>query len=470
MNDKVKTPPNSKESEMMVLGCMLTNADAVKLCLTDLKQDDFYYTEHAIIFQAIKDLQKNDITVDILLTCENLKNKDKLKSVGGPAYITTLAQFVGISADIEAYIGIVKAHSQKRQLLSLAQELQKDALSEEEPQNIIISTLEELKTIERDRGTKDKFPIKFINEFESNFLLTSPPKKPMLLEYSDNSGKASGFLPKGIVSMLVGAGGLGKTHLLAQLAISVATGTAFLDTFTTTDYCGTQKKGNVFLGLGENQYDDIHRLLWKASKKLREHQPDIEKEDPLKEAGNRIAPFSFCGQQAAFIQDKKPSIYFRHLKMRLMEIAPKDGWSLIILDPVSRLLGADAETDNAAATQFIALLEELSIDLPGNPTILFAHHVNKTAIAAGNDQKQSAARGSSALTDGVRWQCNYAKLNEDSKKELTTDSIDLALLKMTKSNFTGIIDDMYTRKDFEGYIERYIKTQKNPINQPTHQY
>ena len=95
------------------------------------------------------------------------------------------------------------------------------------------------------------------------------------------------------------------------------------------------------LGLGENQYDDIHRVLYKAAKKLRDEEPDIYKTDPLVETSKRIAAFSFCGQNAAFIEKGSPSRYFRDLKIRLIDLAPKEGWSLIILDPVSRLCGAD---------------------------------------------------------------------------------------------------------------------------------
>ncbi len=124
-------------------------------------------------------------------------------------------------------------------------------------------------------------------------------------------------------------------------------------------------------------------------------------------------------------------------------------------------MGADAETDNAAATQFIALLEELTIDLPGNPTILFAHHTNK-ASTQGANQNQSAARGSSALTDGVRWQCNYTK-------EATGD---IAILKMTKSNFTPLIEELKTKKDFDGFIEKCdISTEAEKTKAPAgHKY
>jgi RecA-family ATPase len=276
----------------------------------------------------------------------------------------------------------------------------------------------------------------------------------MLLECLNEDQKPLGFLPKGIVAMLVGAGGVGKTHLLFQLAISIATGTPFINKFTPTIWCGEGKKGNVFIGLGENQYEDIHRLLYKSSKKFRNTQPDI-----LKEASNRIAVFSFCGQQAAFIESKRPSRYFQDLKVRLAEAAPPGGWSLIILDPVSRLLGADAEMDNATATQFIALLEELTIEIPGNPTVFFAHHVNKASLSQ-STQDQSAARGSSALTDGARWQMNLAQATNEKEASSKDASV---TLKMTKSNFTMIFPEIRLQKDGDGCLisQRAGETARN---------
>lgn len=470
MTETTITLPSSKESEMMVLGCMLSSSHALNISCKVLSESDFFFVEHKIIFQSLKSTWNNQGVGDVYLTCEDLKNKDKLKSVGGPAYITTLAQYAGTSAYIEEYIDTLKQHSNKRRVVELAIDLQKKAISEDDVQKTIISAQESLKLIERNKGAKDKFPIKFLNEFDENFLVVEPVKKAMLLEYAKIDGKPAGFLPKGIVAMIVGAGGVGKTHLLSQLAISIATGTAFLDTYTPTKYCGENNQGNVFLGLGENQYDDIHRLLYKAAKHVRKkEQTLLDNDQKLFSSSKRIAAFSFCGQQASFIEDGKPSLYFREFKMRLEDSAPPGGWTLIILDPVSRLMGADAETDNAAATQFIALLEELSIELPGNPTILFAHHTNKSSLQTGANQNQSAARGSSALTDGVRWQCNYSK---EPQKEGATDPSNIAILKMTKSNFTPIVEDIRTTKDLDGFIEKILNThQREKSKEPMgHRY
>ena len=442
-NQKAIVLPNSKESEMMVLGCMLTSINALNIAADGLDDSDFYYSEHKIVFNVLKTAYKGDKPADVHLVCEELKRQEKLKAVGGAAYIVTLAQYAATSAYVEEYVEELKKLSYRRKFFHLGHEIQKKASNnQEDPSHILIETREQIRKLEKCSFSKHQDPIQFLHQLNSKFLFDEPLKKPMLLEFQSADNRTIGFLPKGIVAMLVGQGGIGKTHLLAQLTISIATGTPWLDNYNTTEHCGENKKGNVFLGMGENQYDDIHRVLHKASKILREKNPSF-----LDEASKRIAAFSFCGQQAAFIEDKKPSRYFYDFKNRLLNLEPVGGWSAIILDPVSRLLGADAEIDNAAATQFIALLEELIIDLPGNPTILFAHHVNKLSMNERGSQNQAAARGSSALTDGVRWQVNFAKKGEEEGK---------SILKMTKSNFTAIPAEIELVKDSDGYL-RVIK-------------
>lgn len=134
-NPKVKIAPNSKEAEMMVLGCMLTSINSLNVAADTLDDGDFYYTEHKIIFQALKGAYKNDKPADVHLICEELKRQDKLKAVGGPAYVTTLAQYAGTSAYIEEYAQLVKDKAVLRRMIHAAQNVEKSAL--EEPDNVL---------------------------------------------------------------------------------------------------------------------------------------------------------------------------------------------------------------------------------------------------------------------------------------------------------------------------------------------
>jgi hypothetical protein len=84
------------------------------------------------------------------------------------------------------------------------------------------------------------------------------------------------------------------------------------------------------------------------------------------------------------------------LRARLAADGP---WSLVALDPLARWAGPDTEADNAAATRLVQAVESLT-EVPGNPTVLLAHHSSKAA----RDEGRANSRGVTALTDGLRWE------------------------------------------------------------------
>lgn len=131
---KIKVAPNSKESEMMVLGCMLTSINGLNIASDALSDEDFYYTEHKIIFSALKNCYQNDKPADVHIICEELKRQDKLKTIGGAAYIVTLAQYAGTSAYVEEYVSIIRDKAVLRSMINASQIIEKKSL--EDPQNV----------------------------------------------------------------------------------------------------------------------------------------------------------------------------------------------------------------------------------------------------------------------------------------------------------------------------------------------
>ena len=80
---KIKVPPNSKEAEMMVLGCMLTSINSLNVAADALDEKDFYYSEHKSIFHALKNAYREDKPADVLLISEELKRQNRLDQIGG---------------------------------------------------------------------------------------------------------------------------------------------------------------------------------------------------------------------------------------------------------------------------------------------------------------------------------------------------------------------------------------------------
>jgi replicative DNA helicase len=125
---KIKLPPHSKEAEMMVLGCGLTSIDSLNVAASSLEEQDFYFSEHKIIFSVLEAAFRTDKPADLLLVSEELKRQDKLETVGGVSYLTTLAQYAGTSAYIEEYVSLIKNKSLLRRMIQASEMIEKGAL------------------------------------------------------------------------------------------------------------------------------------------------------------------------------------------------------------------------------------------------------------------------------------------------------------------------------------------------------
>jgi RecA-family ATPase len=124
----------------------------------------------------------------------------------------------------------------------------------------------------------------------------------------------------------------------------------------------------------------------------------------------------------------------------------KERYTLVILDPLSRFAGADAETDNAAATRFVQAVESVATEC--GATILIAHHVNKSARGAGAPVSGASARGSTAIFDGVRWVAALSgERVEHEAREENERLGEIVTLTVVKSNYSAKGDPVQLRRD-----------------------
>jgi replicative DNA helicase len=214
--------PNSKESEMMVLGSMLTSINSLNIAADSLSAFDFYYTEHQTIFSVLKTAYKNDKPADVHLVCEELKRQDKLNSVGGPAYVTSLAQFAGTSAFIEEYVDVIKEKSTLRAVHNISIETQQ-SIHEGLPAKQI---LEKLKNTAQSLESYQSRKIPIIEtsnrlKREEDFLKIHRGQKYLGLKVKTIAEFNENFLGLRGLMLLAAAPNVGKTALTVQIALEV---------------------------------------------------------------------------------------------------------------------------------------------------------------------------------------------------------------------------------------------------------
>lgn len=114
-----KTPPQSIDSEMAVLGAMLMNREAIQKAMEILKPEDFYKTANKTIFQSIISLFNKNSPVDIVTLSGQLQVENELVAVGGNSYLCILPDSAPSSTNIECYAKIVHDMALLRQLINV---------------------------------------------------------------------------------------------------------------------------------------------------------------------------------------------------------------------------------------------------------------------------------------------------------------------------------------------------------------
>lgn len=262
---KTRHSPNSKDSEMMVLGCMINSINSFNIGSDSLDDSDFYYIEHKTIFKTLKSAYLNDSPVDVHLICEELNRQGNLKSVGGVDYILTISQFSGTSAHIEAYIKIIKDKCTLRRMIQASQLIEKSALEEPEKVEDILDEAQSLLfKISQSSGSDKSVTIKEIvtgqkNESKKSFMQEIKEKVEDFKENGDKKGGVTG-ISSGLIDLDKMINGLNNSNLMI-LAARPAMGKTALAVNIAEHVCFklNMPVGIFSLEMGDEQL--VHRII-----------------------------------------------------------------------------------------------------------------------------------------------------------------------------------------------------------------
>jgi replicative DNA helicase len=123
LSDTTNSPPQSAEAEASLLGALLIDSEAIVKIADHVKAADFYDKKHERIFESIVKLYERHQAVDVLTLADQLKNNGYLDSIGGPAYLTELTNFVPTAAHVEQYAEIVSQKAMRRRLIAASREI-----------------------------------------------------------------------------------------------------------------------------------------------------------------------------------------------------------------------------------------------------------------------------------------------------------------------------------------------------------
>ena len=135
---QLRIPPHSIEGESSVLGGLLLDNTAWDRVGDLLIDQDFYRSEHKLIYASIGALINASKPADVITVYENLQNLGKADEIGGLSYLNSLAQYVPSAANTRRYAEIVRERSILRKLVAASDEISTNAFN---PQGKTVATI-----------------------------------------------------------------------------------------------------------------------------------------------------------------------------------------------------------------------------------------------------------------------------------------------------------------------------------------
>lgn len=126
-----KLPPQALELEEAVLGVLMLEKDKFYEVNRILPLPEcFYKSEHSPIYEAVINLHRQSVPVDLLTITEELRKIGKLEQVGGAYNLTRLTMNVVTGAHVEAHALIIAEKWMKRKQIAVAGKMFQDAYDE----------------------------------------------------------------------------------------------------------------------------------------------------------------------------------------------------------------------------------------------------------------------------------------------------------------------------------------------------
>ena len=222
----IKKLPFSLITEQSLLGSIIIAPDTFDDVVQIIGANDFYISEHAEIFTAIKDLFVNSRDIDFVTLVDILVTKGVYTEAAASDYLNQLIHKGNNALNVKDYAKIIKDKSLLRQLIGVCDEISEKAYSEEGDAARLVDYAESLVfDIAQGRDTKNFQHIRDVIEDVYRNL------HKMETEGEAAQGTKTGF--SGVDTVLAGMGnsdliligarpGMGKTSFALNIATNVA--------------------------------------------------------------------------------------------------------------------------------------------------------------------------------------------------------------------------------------------------------
>lgn len=219
-----RVPPYNLTAERAVLGAIFLNNSALALVQGTLALDHFYVEAHRRLYDAMLAVAAAGTPVDAVTVGNELIRRGDLEKIGGAMALDGLVDSVATVANVEHYARIVVGLAAVRRTLYAAQQIVADGFGAQEEPEAYLRGAEEaiLAAVRVDAGGRGPHPIRdgLADAFAA--LSTDKPPEGLVPSGIDVYDRAVGGFWPGLLHILAGRPGMGKTALMLNCAANAA--------------------------------------------------------------------------------------------------------------------------------------------------------------------------------------------------------------------------------------------------------
>jgi len=408
MSDRIQSTQTderlfSRAAEGCVIGSMVIDPTCIDKVSAIIGPDSFAFPENKAIYQAILDLREGNKPIDGFILRNTLEENKKLNEIGGVDYLQQILNSAPSSANAEYYANIVKEKTQRRRLVD-AHDRMKRILDSDEPVGGCVSQIQQIAAgLEGAIEPSDSTPI----------IKTLADVEPLPIDWLWFNR-----IPLGMLTLLLGDPGLGKSFLTLYMAAKISTGGAWPDSGTPES---NAPQGSVVILTAE---DDLAHVV----------RPRL---DALEADVTKIVALE--GVKIKDEENREHCEYFnlqRDLPALQQAVQSQKDTKLVIIDPLSAYLGGRIDSHKDAEVRsvlrpLVELAERCGVAVVG------VTHLNKNT----GGKAVYRAMGSLAFLAAARtcWLVTTDPNELDSKRRLLTPAKYNVLVEPTGMAFE-IID------------------------------
>ena len=259
MNEK--TMPHNIDAEKSVLGSMFLSKYALQKSLEALNKELFYLDSHSKIFETIKTLRENNISIDMTTVTEELENKKQLKQIGGVEYLTEIINFVPTAANVDEYIRIVEEKAILRRLIEEATQIVSSGYNQEEDLSEVLDNAEKkiLNVVKTKKGTE-------FRSIQDVLLKTQSDLETLSKQKNEITGIPTGFydldkvtsgLHENELIIIAARPAMGKTAFALNLATNIAMNTDKTVAVFNMEMSGEQLAMRMLSSVGQIDFNKL---------------------------------------------------------------------------------------------------------------------------------------------------------------------------------------------------------------------